>query len=99
MNLIYLGYITDRVPILAAFTPSFHIGHDSPVMPFSEVFDIPRFISESGISILEWSEVKDSASEFIDDIGCWNVWEAVQYEEHKPRGSAIPSVLGLGMSL
>ncbi|KAI0690908.1 hypothetical protein BC835DRAFT_157933 [Cytidiella melzeri] len=98
MNLIYLGHITDRVPVLAAFTPSFHIGQESPIIGFSEVFDVPRFISDSGIPVLEWSEVKDPGSELIDEIGCWNVWESVQYEDHRPRRSDVPNWLGLDIS-
>ena len=96
MNLIYLGYITDRIPVLADFTPNGHIGTDSPTMPFSEVFDIPRFISQSGIPILEWAEVKERESEVVDDIGCWNVWESVQYNERGPRNSDGPRRVGLG---
>ena len=95
MNLIYLGFITDRVPVVAMFTPS-HIGGDAPVITFGEVFDVPRFIRESGIPLLEWLEVKDPESDVIDDIGCWNIWEAVQYYEHYPRGSSVPDWLKLG---
>lgn len=98
VNLIYLGMITDRVPIIAMFTPS-HIGGGEPSMAFGEVFDVPRFISESSIEILEWDEVKHPYSEEVEDIGCWNIWEAVQYNEHYPRGSAVPGHLGLGMSI
>ncbi|OBZ78696.1 hypothetical protein A0H81_01215 [Grifola frondosa] len=96
-NLIYLGTLTDRIPIVAMFTPS-HIGGDVPPIPFGEVFDVPRFIQDSGIQILEWDEVKDPQSEVYDDIGCWNVWEAVQNNEHFPRGSAVPSWLKLDIS-
>ena len=96
-NLIYLGMITDRVPIIPMFTPS-HIGVDVPPIPFGEVFDVPRFVKESGVQILEWDEVKDPQSDVVDDLGCWNIWEAVQYNEHGPRGSSVPHLLNLGMS-
>ena len=97
-NLIYLGSLTERVPIVPMFTPS-HIGGDAEVIAFGEVFDVPRFINESGIQILEWDEVKDPESDVVDDLGCWNVWEAVQYHEHHPRTSAAPNWLKLGESL
>jgi hypothetical protein len=48
--------------------------------------------------LLEWHEVKAYDSEFIDEIGCWSVWEAVQYDDQKPRESRIPYLLGLGVS-
>ncbi|KAL1951501.1 hypothetical protein VTO73DRAFT_650 [Trametes versicolor] len=88
-NLIYLGQITDRVPVVGMFTPS-HIGGDVPPIMFGEVFDVPRFNEESGIQIVEWYEVKDPESQVVDDLGCWNVWEAIQYNEHHPRGSVVP---------
>ncbi|KAI0652041.1 hypothetical protein C8Q79DRAFT_899165 [Trametes meyenii] len=96
-NLIYLGSLTDRVPVIGMFTPS-HIGGDVPPIPFGEVFDVPRFNDESGIQIVEWDEVKDPESQVVDDLGCWNVWEAVQYNEHHPRGSSVPDWLKLDIS-
>ncbi|GJE85810.1 O-fucosyltransferase family protein [Phanerochaete sordida] len=97
MNLIYLGIITDRVPVVAMFTPS-HIGGDAGVITFGEVFDVQRFRDESGTPLLEWLEVKDPESEEVDELGCWNIWEAVQYYEHFPRGSSIPDWLKLDIS-
>jgi hypothetical protein len=49
-----------------------------------------------GIPILEWHEVKDPNSEVYDDLGCWNIWEAVQYNEHHPRPCPLPDILKLG---
>ncbi|KAJ7225380.1 hypothetical protein GGX14DRAFT_511315 [Mycena pura] len=97
INLIYLGLITDRVPIIPMFIPS-HIGGHVPPIPFGEVFDVPRLRNELGKPVLEWRDVKDVNSTFVDDIGCWNVWEAVQYREAYPRRSRIPGDLGLDIS-
>ncbi|KAI0778374.1 hypothetical protein BD413DRAFT_508781 [Trametes elegans] len=96
-NLIYLGAVTDRVPVVGMFTPS-HIGGDVPPIPFGEVFDVPRYNRESNTPIVEWYEVKDPESEVVDDLGCWNVWEAVQFNEHHPRGSSVPDWLKLDIS-
>ena len=96
-NLIYLGHITGRVPVVPIFIPS-HIGGDAPSIRFGEVFDVPRFVKDSGIPLVEWHEVKDPASEAIDELGCWNVWEAVQSYEHQPRYSWVTDHLGLGES-
>ncbi|KAI0690914.1 hypothetical protein BC835DRAFT_1280090 [Cytidiella melzeri] len=98
MNLIYLAKITDRVPIIPTFTPSWHIGGDAPGISFGEIFDVPRFIEEAGIELLEWRDVKDSKSEEVEDIGCWSVWQAVQKSEDQPRGSDVPKWLNLDVA-
>lgn len=95
MNLLYLGKITDRVSVIGTFTPS-HIGGEVPPIAFGEVFNVSRFIEDSKVPMVEWDEVKNPDSEVVDAIGCWNVWEAVQYYEHYPRGSSIPDWVGLG---
>ncbi|KAJ7446504.1 hypothetical protein B0H11DRAFT_1745723 [Mycena galericulata] len=97
INLIYLGLITDRVPIIPEFTPS-HIGGHVPPIPFGDVFDVPRLRTGLGKGVLEWREVKNINSTFVDDIGCWNTWEAVQYREAYPRRSRIPNDLKLDIS-
>ncbi|KAJ4485803.1 hypothetical protein J3R30DRAFT_1408509 [Lentinula aciculospora] len=100
-NMIYLGFITDRIPVVPMFTPS-HINAGAttpvPTIAFGEVFDIPRMRTLTGKAILEWSDVKASESEAVDEIGCWNVWEAVQYREHFPRRSTGPEHLNLDIS-
>lgn len=95
INLIYLARLTERVAIVGIFAP-LHIGRDAPIIPFSEVFDISRFIEESGIPILEWSDVKQPDSVFVDEIGCWNVWGSSQYENDNSRPGLAPERLRLG---
>ncbi|KIY47379.1 hypothetical protein FISHEDRAFT_45371 [Fistulina hepatica ATCC 64428] len=96
-NLIYLGLITDRIPIIPMFIPS-HVGSSVPPVPFGEVFDVPRLRNAIGVPVLEWRDVKDSDSDYLDEIGCWNTWETVQYYEHYPRGSSVPGHLQLDIS-
>ncbi|OCH94686.1 hypothetical protein OBBRIDRAFT_722038 [Obba rivulosa] len=96
-NMVYLGSITDRVTILPMFIPS-HVGGDAGDLAFGEVFDVPRFNRDSGIPAVEWSEVKDPQSEEMDTLGCWSVWEAVQYNEHYARHSWVPEKLNLDIS-
>lgn len=50
-----------------------------------------------GKPILEWHEVKDENSQHYEPIGCWNTWEAVQYDEHFPRRSPVPDIVKLGL--
>ncbi|KAJ2930506.1 hypothetical protein H1R20_g6581, partial [Candolleomyces eurysporus] len=97
INLIYLGIITDRIPIVAMFTPS-HIGGAVPPIPFGDVFDVPRLRQLLKRPVLEWREVKDSSSRELDDLGCWNIWEAVQDREHYPRHSVVPDMLSIDIS-
>ncbi|KAG6837668.1 hypothetical protein H0H93_004944 [Arthromyces matolae] len=97
INLIYLAVITDRIPIIPMFIPS-HIGPTVPPVDFGVVFDVPRLRKALNIPILEWHEVKDRNSEEVDDIGCWNTWEAVQKAEAFPRRSFVPELLKLDIS-
>ncbi|KAJ7492380.1 hypothetical protein FB451DRAFT_1388779 [Mycena latifolia] len=102
MNLIYLGLITDRVPILPAFLPSHlmlnTLSTDHVPLTFGDVFDLPRLRQAIGKPILEWRDVKASNSTVLDDLGCWNVWESVQYFDKAPRGSFTPWNLKLDIS-
>ena len=85
--------ITERVPIIGPFTPSH--GEDLD-LAFSDVFDLPRLRTALRMPILEWNEVKTWDSDFVDEIGCWSVWETVQYDDQAPRESRVPYLLGLG---
>lgn len=96
MNLIYLAKITDRIPIIPTFTPSWHIGGDAPGIAFGEIFDVRRFANETGVEMLEWRDVKDPRSEEVEELGCWSVWQAVQKDENHPRDSDAPKWLKLG---
>lgn len=90
--------ITDRIPIIPMFVPS-HIGGDKPTIDFSEVFDVQRLASRIGIPVLEWHQVKNRSSDVLDELGCWNTWEAVQDREAFPRRSHVPNYLKLGTLL
>lgn len=87
--------ITDRIPIIPMFIPS-HIGGDKPPIDFGKVFDVQRLARRIGIPVLEWHQVKNRSSDILDELGCWNTWEAVQYRDAYPRGSAVPNLLSLG---
>ncbi|KAJ7110316.1 hypothetical protein C8R43DRAFT_163694 [Mycena crocata] len=97
MNLVYLGLITDRVSILPVFM-STHLPDSAPPLMFGDVFDLPRLRRSMGKPVLEWREVKEPDSPFVDDIGCWNIWESVQYRDKEPRHSNVPWKLNLDIS-
>ncbi|KAJ8588385.1 hypothetical protein M405DRAFT_740358 [Rhizopogon salebrosus TDB-379] len=96
-NLIYLALLTGRVPIIAKFIPS-HVDSRTAPFAFGEVFDIPRLSQAIGSPVLEWHEVKDSESEVLDDLGCWDLWESVQTNDHNPRVSHSLGMLNLDIS-
>jgi hypothetical protein len=87
--------LTERVPIIGPFTPS-HIGGDAGVIPFGEVFDIDYLSEAIGIPVLQWSEVKNTSSQEIEDIGCWSVWQAVRVDNPEPRYTNSLPLQGLG---
>jgi hypothetical protein len=96
-NLIYLGIITDRIPIIPKFTPS-HIGGDAANLPFGEVFDVPRLSSLIGMPVVEWTDVKQQSSTEIDVLGCWSVWQSQQYYEDFPRMTWFPHTMALDLA-
>lgn len=69
-NLIYLGLLADRVPILARFAPT-HVGSAAGFIPFSEIFDIPRLSQSLKTPVLEWDQLKNMTHEPLEDLGCW----------------------------
>lgn len=97
MNLIYLGIITERIPVIPMFTPT-HIGGHVPPINFGEVFDIPRLSKALRIPIVEWHEIKNLSAHERDEIGCWSVWQAVQEREPEPRNSFLLDLLTLDIS-
>jgi hypothetical protein len=80
-NLFYLALITERIPIIPNFIPGIHVGGHVPPIDFGTVFGLPRLRSKLGIPILEWHQVKKEDSEFLDDLGCWSVWESVNVRD------------------
>ncbi|KAJ7446407.1 hypothetical protein B0H11DRAFT_2248850 [Mycena galericulata] len=104
INLIYLGLITDRVPVIPIFLPS-HLmlntmgsEFSNSILKFGDVFDLPRLRAAIGKPVLEWGDVKASNSTALDELGCWNVWESSQYHDKAPRKSFAPWKLGLDVS-
>ncbi|KII91730.1 hypothetical protein PLICRDRAFT_104708 [Plicaturopsis crispa FD-325 SS-3] len=97
-NLIYLGSITERVPVIPKFTRNVvHVEGDIPPIAFGEIFDIPRLSAAVGTPILEWPEVKDEESDHTDELGCWSVWDAVSSED-QARPSDAPIWIGVDIS-
>ncbi|KAJ7738979.1 hypothetical protein B0H16DRAFT_1729655 [Mycena metata] len=73
MNLIYVARLTERVPIVPRFRPVHIEGENVSHIDFGAVFDLPRLQQELRTPILEWNEVKDIASNIVEDLGCWDI--------------------------
>lgn len=92
-NMIYLAFLTQRVPILPAFAPS-HVGWDQRRVPFSEVFDLPRLAAAVHMPIIEWDDLKDTNSVVDDTLGCWSNWATAS--KTQPRHSWMTERMHVG---
>lgn len=98
-NLFYMARLTGRIPIFPKFVPTHAaLDGDHRSIPFSEVFDTKYLSQKTGIPVLEWPQVKDENSTHVDNLGCWNVWEATQEAEHHPRNSQTPDEISVDIS-
>lgn len=102
INLIYLGLITDRVPILPMFMPSYlmlnSLSTDRTPLNFGDVFNITHLRQAIGKPILEWQDVKASNSTLLENLSCWSVWQTIQTVDKAPRQSFDPWKLKLDIS-
>ncbi|KAF8321316.1 hypothetical protein DL93DRAFT_2093945 [Clavulina sp. PMI_390] len=78
MILIYLGMISDRIPILPAISRTHHV-LDSPDIWLGDVFDLATLSDAINHPILEWRDVKGTGSsedEVMKDevLSCWSPW-------------------------
>ncbi|KAG9050344.1 hypothetical protein FS837_005965 [Tulasnella sp. UAMH 9824] len=108
INLIFLAYMSHRIPILPPFIPSHsHIGSKVPVLQFGDVFDLPRLREALNWPILEWSDVKRAKYNEIFDshdseiqgvekevLGCWGAQQAFD-KNNRPSHSNTPGFLNL----
>ncbi|KAF7289478.1 hypothetical protein HMN09_01341800 [Mycena chlorophos] len=98
INLLYLALITERVAIIPPFTPTHVGGGLAPTISFHEIFDVPRLEDALNTRIITWHDVKDPASEVVDELGCWSVWKGVQTFNHEPHFTSATTRLKLDVS-
>ncbi|KAG8976026.1 hypothetical protein FRC05_004657 [Tulasnella sp. 425] len=108
INLIFLAYMSHRIPILPPFIPSAsHIGHGVPVIQFSDVYDLPRLRDALNWPLLEWSDIKkakyndafDSRASDMEGVdkevlGCWGAQQAFD-KNNRPTPASTPGFLNL----
>ncbi|KAG8925561.1 hypothetical protein FRC02_009588 [Tulasnella sp. 418] len=103
-NIIYLGMISSRIPIIPPFVPlSQHIGNGGFLQDFSEFFDLPGLRAALNHPILEWSQVKKAPyagntanlKDVVEEpLGCWSNWELIG-----PNGDIVYTELAPFLSL
>ncbi|KAG8923486.1 hypothetical protein FRC02_011115 [Tulasnella sp. 418] len=106
-NLIYLGMLSSRIPIVPPFVPELgHLAQGSLNTDFSEFFDLSRLRESLNYPVLEWSQVKKAAyagSEFDlenvveEPIGCWTNMKPFS-DSHQVQQTNLPDFLKLDVS-
>ncbi|KAG9006312.1 hypothetical protein FRB93_008801 [Tulasnella sp. JGI-2019a] len=102
-NLIYLAILSDRVAIIPPFDPG-NIGRlqDVGVVHFGDIFDIDHFHWKTGVSLLEWRDVKRmpevSSLAEMDFLGCWTLHATANDRKGRPHGIQLFKYLGLDAS-
>ncbi|EAU91093.2 hypothetical protein CC1G_03261 [Coprinopsis cinerea okayama7 len=108
MHLIYLGFLSDRVPILPPFVPDDHIPQSAGALPFTSVFKFHHLRQHLRISILEWSQVKRLpglrssnpnslySNPNVESIGCWSTLPEEDGQFVYPRNTE--KLLGLDVA-
>lgn len=92
VHTIYLGMLSNRVPVLPPFVPT-HVG---PTNEFyvGDLFDLPRLRKGIRHPVIEWRDVKDTAR--VDQRETLNCWSARQSWDHEEPGSVYSWWLSLG---
>ncbi|KAG8925142.1 hypothetical protein FRC01_010625 [Tulasnella sp. 417] len=89
INLVFLAYMSHRVPIIPPFMPSStHLGDNAPVLQFSEVYDLPHLRETLRWPILEWSD--EGVEKEL--LGCWGAQQASDKNNH-PSHALTPGFL------
>ncbi|TFK25220.1 hypothetical protein FA15DRAFT_703919 [Coprinopsis marcescibilis] len=106
IHLIYLGYISNRVPIVPPFVPDEHIPWTAGSLQFGSVFNLTRVRSHLRLPVLDWSDVKTlpslSSPEHsylnpnVEAIGCWST--RVRTEPNPINAQNTERLLGLDVS-
>ena len=88
--MIFLGLLSDRIPIVPPFAPDHHITYSAGALPFGRVFNLSRAREALKSPLIEWHEVKAlsdpssiaaPAPSEREHIGCWST---------KPESEAKP---------
>ncbi|KAF8972907.1 hypothetical protein BDZ97DRAFT_1691519 [Flammula alnicola] len=105
INMVYLGTITNRIPIIPPFAPSQHIPGSAGIVPFGDIFDLDYLRKKLQTPVLEWRDVKQIPSRSstgpystreVEAIGCWTTAQESQKTVMQPE--TIVRHLGMDVS-
>jgi len=103
VNMIYLGILSDRIPIIPPFAPDHHISSSAGPLPFGEIFNLTELRNSLRKPVLEWSQVKSlpprlslETPSSTEQIGCWSIRPAKQKDPILAQN--LLSHLGLDVS-
>ncbi|KDR75120.1 hypothetical protein GALMADRAFT_249033 [Galerina marginata CBS 339.88] len=105
VNMIYLGTLTDRIPIIPPFAPDHHISSSAGIIPFGDIFDLDQLRQQLRLPILEWRDVKKLPSRYstdpysttkVENLGCWTTRK--ENEGEPIRAENVVHHLGLDVS-
>ncbi|TFK35507.1 hypothetical protein BDQ12DRAFT_688252 [Crucibulum laeve] len=101
VNMIYLGTISDRIPIIPPFAPDHHIPRSAGVIPFGSLFNLTHLRTTLRLPLIEWRDLKTLphptldpySTSSIEHLGCWS---ASPYDKTEPT-LAVNLVAHLGV--
>ncbi|KAF8966425.1 hypothetical protein BDZ97DRAFT_682823 [Flammula alnicola] len=105
VNMIYLGTITNRIPIIPPFAPSHHIPRSAGIVPFGDIFNLDYLRKKLDSPVLEWRDVKELplpsdkepySTREVEDIGCWTTTKDSQ--KTGTQSETVVQHLGLDVS-
>ncbi|RXW21216.1 hypothetical protein EST38_g4629 [Candolleomyces aberdarensis] len=82
--MIYLGIISQRIPIIPPFVPQSHVSEGAGILPFSHIYNLTNLRNAIKFPVLEWSDVKTlspsssssnngAPADPAERFGCWSV--------------------------
>ncbi|KAF8321319.1 hypothetical protein DL93DRAFT_2152536 [Clavulina sp. PMI_390] len=95
MITIYLGMITDRIPVLPAISRSHHVFPTNDIW-LGDIFDLGELAEKIRHPILEWPSVKKIDSLQVETLGCWSHW--LLLGDSQTRNTNVPNDLRLDLS-
>lgn len=71
-HLTHLASVLSRIPLVSPFALPMSDSDSAPLhLPFSSVFDMPRFTAHTNVYAIDWTEIRPSQSNSRDKLGCW----------------------------
>lgn len=74
MELIYVGMLSNRIPILPPVSRTHHFSAPNFQLYLSNVFDLERLSESLRHPLLEWHQVKKRDSTVSEVLGGWSHW-------------------------